>query len=174
MWRKLLYSGFETCFGPSTQGAETKTHLKSRFSAILIRTMCDCVQGYPFQEKLAHVVFVRKHQRGPGPLPLPLPGGGLGIEQVLDVRRRDRCLGIRLDADGAAAQQLALDAACYVLQHLVEGVPDHEHLVHRERRLVGVRAPGLPDQRVNFVIQVRLCKRKVPIFVSTFGFYWFL
>ena len=35
MWRKLLYSGFETCFGPSTQGAGTKTHLKSRFSAIL-------------------------------------------------------------------------------------------------------------------------------------------
>ena len=35
MWRKLLYSGFETCFGPSTQGAETKTHLKSRFCAIL-------------------------------------------------------------------------------------------------------------------------------------------
>ena len=31
MWRKLLYSGFETCFGPSTQGAGTKTHLKSRF-----------------------------------------------------------------------------------------------------------------------------------------------
>ena len=30
MWRKFLYSGFETCFGPSTQGAETKTHLKSR------------------------------------------------------------------------------------------------------------------------------------------------
>ena len=24
MWRKLLYSGFETCFGPSTQGAGTK------------------------------------------------------------------------------------------------------------------------------------------------------
>ena len=35
MWRKLFYSGFETCFGPSTQGAETKTHLKSRFCAIL-------------------------------------------------------------------------------------------------------------------------------------------
>ena len=35
MWRKFLYSGFETCFGPSTQGAGTKTHLKSRFSAIL-------------------------------------------------------------------------------------------------------------------------------------------
>ena len=35
MWRKLLYSGFETCFGPSTQGAGTKTHLKSRFCAIL-------------------------------------------------------------------------------------------------------------------------------------------
>ena len=35
MWRKLLYSGFERCFGPSTQGAGTKTHLKSRFCAIL-------------------------------------------------------------------------------------------------------------------------------------------
>ena len=35
MWRKLLYSGFETCFGPSTQGAGAKTHLKSRFRAIL-------------------------------------------------------------------------------------------------------------------------------------------
>ena len=39
MWRKLFYSGFETCFGPSTQGAGTKTHLKthlkSRFCAIL-------------------------------------------------------------------------------------------------------------------------------------------
>ena len=35
MWRKLLYSGFETSFGPSTQGAETKRHLKSRFCAIL-------------------------------------------------------------------------------------------------------------------------------------------
>ena len=31
MGRKLLYSGFETCFGPSTQGAGAKTHLKSRF-----------------------------------------------------------------------------------------------------------------------------------------------
>ena len=35
MWRKLFYSGFETCFGPSTHGAGTKTHLKSRFCAIL-------------------------------------------------------------------------------------------------------------------------------------------
>ena len=35
MWRKLFYSGFETCFGPSTQGAGTKTHLESRFCAIL-------------------------------------------------------------------------------------------------------------------------------------------
>ena len=35
MWRTFLYSGFETCFGPSTQGAGTKTHLKSRFCAIL-------------------------------------------------------------------------------------------------------------------------------------------
>ena len=39
MWRKLLYSGFETSFGPSTQGAGfgagAKTHLKSRFCAIL-------------------------------------------------------------------------------------------------------------------------------------------
>ena len=31
----FLHSGFETCFGPSTQGAGTKTHLKSRFCAIL-------------------------------------------------------------------------------------------------------------------------------------------
>ena len=37
MWRKFLYSGFETCFGPSTQGAGTKTHLKSRFCAILTK-----------------------------------------------------------------------------------------------------------------------------------------
>ena len=35
MWHNLLYSGFETCFGPSTQGAGTKTHLKSRFCTIL-------------------------------------------------------------------------------------------------------------------------------------------
>ena len=32
---ELLYSGFETCFGPSTQRAWTKTHLKSRFCVIL-------------------------------------------------------------------------------------------------------------------------------------------
>ena len=31
LWRTLLYSGFETCFGPSTQGAGPKTQLKSRF-----------------------------------------------------------------------------------------------------------------------------------------------
>ena len=37
MWRKFLYSGFETCFGPSTQGARTKTHLKSKFCAILTK-----------------------------------------------------------------------------------------------------------------------------------------
>ena len=56
-WRKLLYSGFETCFGPSTQGAGTQgagtqgagtqgagtqgagteTHLKSRFCAIFLK-----------------------------------------------------------------------------------------------------------------------------------------
>ena len=35
MWRKLLYSGFKTCFGPSTQGAGTKTHLKSRCCVVL-------------------------------------------------------------------------------------------------------------------------------------------
>ena len=39
MWRKLLYSGFETCFGATTQGAGTQgagtqTHLKFRFCAI--------------------------------------------------------------------------------------------------------------------------------------------
>ena len=39
MWRKLLYSGFETCFGPSpapkVPGSDIKTHLKSRFCTIL-------------------------------------------------------------------------------------------------------------------------------------------
>ena len=35
MWRTLLYSGFETSFGTSTQGAGTKIHLKSSFCAIL-------------------------------------------------------------------------------------------------------------------------------------------
>ena len=35
MWRTLLYSGFETYFGPSTQCAGSKTHLQSIFSAIL-------------------------------------------------------------------------------------------------------------------------------------------
>ena len=35
MWPKLLYSEIETWFGPSTQGAGAKTHLKSRFCAIL-------------------------------------------------------------------------------------------------------------------------------------------
>ena len=34
VWRQFLYSGIETCFGPSTQGAGAKTHLKSRFCAI--------------------------------------------------------------------------------------------------------------------------------------------
>ena len=50
MWRKLLYSEFETCFGPSTQGAETKTHLKSRFSAILKKrgAMLKFGIGWPF------------------------------------------------------------------------------------------------------------------------------
>ena len=35
---KLLYAGFETCFGPSTltQGAGPKTHPEPRFRAILI------------------------------------------------------------------------------------------------------------------------------------------
>ena len=47
MWRKILYSGFETCFGPSTQGAGTKTHLKSRFCAILTkRGAMLCVNGW--------------------------------------------------------------------------------------------------------------------------------
>ena len=35
MRRKLLYSAFESCFGPSTQGAGTRTHLKSGVCAIL-------------------------------------------------------------------------------------------------------------------------------------------
>ena len=41
MWRKCMYSGFETCFGPSTKvrGSDIKTQLKSRFGlqAILKR-----------------------------------------------------------------------------------------------------------------------------------------
>ena len=35
MWRKLLNPRFETCLGPSIQGAGAKTHHKSRFCAIL-------------------------------------------------------------------------------------------------------------------------------------------
>ena len=35
MWRKLLYSGFETWFGQCNQGAWTNIHCKSRFCAIL-------------------------------------------------------------------------------------------------------------------------------------------
>ena len=42
---KLFYSGFETCFGPSTQGAGTKTHLKSRFCAILKKKGARCNLG---------------------------------------------------------------------------------------------------------------------------------
>ena len=34
-WRKLLCSGFETWFSPSTQGAGTRIHRKSRFCTIL-------------------------------------------------------------------------------------------------------------------------------------------
>ena len=49
MWRKLLYSRFETCFGPSTQGAGTKTHLKSRVHAILTKrgAVIECGIGRP-------------------------------------------------------------------------------------------------------------------------------
>ena len=39
MWRKLLYSGFRPCFAqhpaPKVLGPDIKTHLKSRFCAIL-------------------------------------------------------------------------------------------------------------------------------------------
>ena len=34
MCRKLVCSGSKTCFGPSTQGAGTKTHLEPRFCVI--------------------------------------------------------------------------------------------------------------------------------------------
>ena len=33
---KFLYAGLGTCFGQSTQGAGTKTHLKSRWRTVLI------------------------------------------------------------------------------------------------------------------------------------------
>ena len=40
MGQTRLYAEFETCFGLSTQGAGTKTHLESRFCAILISYNC--------------------------------------------------------------------------------------------------------------------------------------
>ena len=35
MWRKLLYSGFQTCFGPSTQGAGIRYQNTSRIQILL-------------------------------------------------------------------------------------------------------------------------------------------
>ena len=61
MWRKLLHSGFETCFGPSTQGAGTKTHLKSRFCAILEKgAWCKCLRlTDPAQLLMAQVRYTQ-------------------------------------------------------------------------------------------------------------------
>ena len=49
---KLLYAGFETCFGPSTQDAGTKTHVESRFCAILFYIIF-CSTGQPLVLVLA-------------------------------------------------------------------------------------------------------------------------
>ena len=60
MWRKLLYSGFETCFGPSTQGAGTETHLKSRFCAILQKkgSLLPFTGNYSFLKLFSLLPFV--------------------------------------------------------------------------------------------------------------------
>ena len=54
VWRKLLYSGFETCFGLSTQGAGLRYQNTSQIQ-ILLASHCDkrgamlkCVIGRPW------------------------------------------------------------------------------------------------------------------------------
>ena len=37
MWRELLYSGFETCFGPRTQGAGMRYQNTSQIQILLGR-----------------------------------------------------------------------------------------------------------------------------------------
>ena len=73
MWRKRAYSGFETCFGPSTQGAGARTHSKPRFCAIFEKKRgggvrmgdwpstqyvgqgaCNCVAWYPCLRSSKH------------------------------------------------------------------------------------------------------------------------
>ena len=58
MWRKLLYSGFETCFWPHTQGAGTRTHLKSRFCAILTKrgALLELVIHWPSSHDLSTTI----------------------------------------------------------------------------------------------------------------------
>ena len=65
MWRNLLHSGFETCFGPSSQGAGTKMHLKSGFCAILTKrgAILEFEIDGPVSISLpAHQYFARLHQ----------------------------------------------------------------------------------------------------------------
>ena len=57
MWLKLLYAGFETCFGPSTQGTGAKTHPESRCSVILIL--------YNFSSVARCAVHVRPYYQAP-------------------------------------------------------------------------------------------------------------
>ena len=68
---KLLYAEFETCFGPSTQGAGTqgagtKTHLESRCRTILILYNL-CSTG--------HALFTRLRAWLPGHAPFARPRG---------------------------------------------------------------------------------------------------
>ena len=70
IWRKLLYSGFEKCFAPSTKGAGTKTHLKSRFCTILKNTKGTMLNwkmtGRPLDVRLCPVfvpTLCRRRQR---------------------------------------------------------------------------------------------------------------
>ena len=57
-WRNLLHSGFESCFGPSTQGVVTKTHLKSRFCSILEILIARCLTLLMQDEKMGSGVRV--------------------------------------------------------------------------------------------------------------------
>ena len=52
MWRKLLYSGFETCFGPSTQGAGIRYQNTSQIQILL---------ASHFEKKVKWVKKVRPH-----------------------------------------------------------------------------------------------------------------
>ena len=78
MWRKFLYSRFDMCFGPGTQGAGTKTHLKSRFCAILTKCTPHCVCRVPCVHNGTHCPYsgtcvAPKPPKPPAPPPGPKP-----------------------------------------------------------------------------------------------------